>query len=742
MKVLATPKKRAATSVVTRSSLAARTKSNSGTPSTTNTNRRPKSSDISASKRSYNTRPSKAKPSTIQDKQDDDATTKKKKKKKKSMKRDDRDEDYTDWIGRRILRDDDDWDEEMKMKGTIMNAYEYKNAWYFRIRYEDHFDTEGNVDEEDIGLKEFEKSCTFITHRRILRQRRAATNNGDKDNIRSPSSSIVSRNKRGGKRKRVYAKNTATSHLTVSVITDTESKSAASANDLPFVGVTASAFSTSGNNTVKSISRDTNTVGPYRRTIPTTITKKTNVPSSSLPPSQPSSITKSQIHSKKYPFPHKLYDLMVYATESTASTAAEDAVAWSSDGTIFVVRDHAQFASELLPKYFGHNKPRSFERQLHFWGFELASTTDTTTKVSDRKSGGKSWRHPFFQRGRRDLLKNILRKKRKKGPFSQRRYTFVDDNKKGKKNKNLTPPTNKNDDKNGNTKKRLAASTKKKSATANHNINSESLKNQRQLTTNATQNKITLKKKDCHATSPRTTNGIVGNMYPEVPRRAAIAETNSNISNPSSSVSSTAIILCALDDVRGKFAPNLRSNIDSPTNLNQENTSSVPSSLLERSTSDMIFKALDFLAPDRCVIEDTNTSIIDDDDVDDESQMSSSTSSSSSIADDPFVEREVLSRLAANNDDCLTNDPDDENKDKGRRDTISEGKAFVMDDLFGGKTFHEVKWDGTSSSTSNTTAARKGDDGKKVKSNTMLMPSFLENEFNDGNDGLFLNTQI
>merc|ERR1711966_21499 len=28
----------------------------------------------------------------------------------------------------------------------------------------DHFDTEGNVDEEDIGLKEFEKSCTFITH--------------------------------------------------------------------------------------------------------------------------------------------------------------------------------------------------------------------------------------------------------------------------------------------------------------------------------------------------------------------------------------------------------------------------------------------------------------------------------------------------------------------------------------------------------------------------------------------------
>merc|ERR1719162_1049774 len=45
-----------------------------------------------------------------------------------------------------------------------MNAYEYKNAWYFRIRYEDHFDTEGNVDEEDIGLKEFEKSCTFITH--------------------------------------------------------------------------------------------------------------------------------------------------------------------------------------------------------------------------------------------------------------------------------------------------------------------------------------------------------------------------------------------------------------------------------------------------------------------------------------------------------------------------------------------------------------------------------------------------
>ena len=110
------------------------------------------------------------------------------------------------------------------------------------------------------------------------------------------------------------------------------------------------------------------------------------------------------VHSKKYTFRDKLYDLMMDATTSGNT----DIVSWSSDGKLFVVHDHIRFASELLPTYFGHDKMRSFDRQLHYWSFEQVNST----KITNKSFGGKSWKHPFFQKGRRDLLKHIERKKK------------------------------------------------------------------------------------------------------------------------------------------------------------------------------------------------------------------------------------------------------------------------------------------------------------------------------------------
>ena len=148
---------------------------------------------------------------------------------------------------------------------------------------------------------------------------------------------------------------------------------------------------------------------------------------SSSSSSSPSSLnSQAQIHSKKYPFPHKLYDLM-------AKTDSRDVISWSADGTEFIVHDHARFASILLPIYFGHNQMRSFDRQLNYWEFERTNTN----KISNKSFGGKSWKHPFFQKDRRDLLKEIVRKKIKNGPASTRRYTFNDgDDKKKNKKKN------------------------------------------------------------------------------------------------------------------------------------------------------------------------------------------------------------------------------------------------------------------------------------------------------------------
>jgi hypothetical protein len=109
------------------------------------------------------------------------------------------------------------------------------------------------------------------------------------------------------------------------------------------------------------------------------------------------------VHSKKYTFRDKLYDLMMDATSSNT-----DIVSWSSDGKLFVVHDHARFASELLPTYFGHKQMRSLDRQLHLWSFKSVHST----KITNKSFGGKSWKHPFFQKGRRDLLMHIERKNR------------------------------------------------------------------------------------------------------------------------------------------------------------------------------------------------------------------------------------------------------------------------------------------------------------------------------------------
>ena len=81
-------------------------------------------------------------------------------------------------------------------------------------------------------------------------------------------------------------------------------------------------------------------------------------------------------------------------------------ISWTLDGTAFVVYDHARFASEFLPTHFGHNQLRSFDRQLNYWDFQVISSK----KINNKSFGGKSWKHPFFQKDRRDLLQKLTRK--------------------------------------------------------------------------------------------------------------------------------------------------------------------------------------------------------------------------------------------------------------------------------------------------------------------------------------------
>jgi hypothetical protein len=81
---------------------------------------------------------------------------------------------------------------------------------------------------------------------------------------------------------------------------------------------------------------------------------------------------------------------------------------WSADGRSFYVKDQDRFAEEVIPKCFKHNHFSSFVRQLNFYGFrKLREDHVELDSVDEAKSKWCHFRHPKFQRGRPELLKEI-----------------------------------------------------------------------------------------------------------------------------------------------------------------------------------------------------------------------------------------------------------------------------------------------------------------------------------------------
>ncbi|KFK41216.1 hypothetical protein AALP_AA2G100500 [Arabis alpina] len=93
------------------------------------------------------------------------------------------------------------------------------------------------------------------------------------------------------------------------------------------------------------------------------------------------------------PFLKKCYEMV-------DDSSSDSIISWSQNGdNSFVISDSTIFSVQLLPKYFKHSNFSSFVRQLNIYGF--------------RKVDADRWEfaNDGFVRGRKDLLKNVKRRK-------------------------------------------------------------------------------------------------------------------------------------------------------------------------------------------------------------------------------------------------------------------------------------------------------------------------------------------
>ncbi|XP_062039076.1 heat shock factor protein 3-like [Lepus europaeus] len=89
--------------------------------------------------------------------------------------------------------------------------------------------------------------------------------------------------------------------------------------------------------------------------------------------------------------------------------ALDELVCWSQSGQSFYIRNEQIFSKEVLPKYFKHNNMSSFVRQLNLYGFRKVISFDSVFHVKEKKNM-QEFQHPFFQKGKTNLVGSIKRK--------------------------------------------------------------------------------------------------------------------------------------------------------------------------------------------------------------------------------------------------------------------------------------------------------------------------------------------
>jgi hypothetical protein len=72
------------------------------------------------------------------------------------------------------------------------------------------------------------------------------------------------------------------------------------------------------------------------------------------------------------PFPWRLHEML----EALEACGQDNIASWLPDGKSFKIHDSQAFTKDIIPKWFKHKCYKSFQRQLHLYGFHRANEGD------------------------------------------------------------------------------------------------------------------------------------------------------------------------------------------------------------------------------------------------------------------------------------------------------------------------------------------------------------------------------
>lgn len=102
----------------------------------------------------------------------------------------------------------------------------------------------------------------------------------------------------------------------------------------------------------------------------------------------------------KFAFPTKLYAMLELADSIPDFSKA---ITWLPHGRAFLIIDEVAFMQKIVPYFFNQTHLRSFNRQLHLWGFKRALKKKYTNQTI--------WYHDKFLRGVPHLIYQMIRVK-------------------------------------------------------------------------------------------------------------------------------------------------------------------------------------------------------------------------------------------------------------------------------------------------------------------------------------------